>query len=189
MKKLYMIGIDAVPLWILKELRKEKGFEIFDAMLKKGTLVDLESTLPPMTGPAWPSIYTGLKPGEHGVPDFFIMNKDYTPDLAFYDSYEVPPFWKRLAEMDKKCLLITPATDITLPTYNNVDMITGFPLPAKANTKELRELMKRYGFRGEPDIKADIKSGKMSVEEAVRVFVKSIKTRASIAKEMMVQKD
>ncbi len=189
MKKLYMIGIDAVPLWILEQLRKEKGLGIFDKMLKDGTIVDMESTLPPMTGPAWPTIYTGLKPGEHGVPDFFTMSRDYTPDLAFYDSYSVPPFWKKLAEDGKKCLLITPATDITLPDYANVDMITGFPLPAKSNTKELRSLMKKYKFKGEPDIEADIKSGKMSIDEAVREFIRSIRARVSIAKEMMAQKD
>ncbi len=188
-KKLYMIGMDSVPLWILKELRKDKGMEIFDRLLKDGTLMDMESTLPPMTGPAWPSIYTGLKPGEHGVPDFFVMKSDYTPDLVYYDSSEVPPFWRDLAASGKRCLVITPATDIRLPDYENIDMLTGFPLPAKTNSRDLEQLMKKYGFHGEPDIEPDIKAGKMSLAEASKAFVNSVKTRIAIATEMMSRND
>ena len=189
MRKVYMIGMDSVPLWILKELRNEKGMETFNKMLKEGTLMDMESTLPPMTGPAWPSIYTGLKPGEHGVPDFFMMKKDYTPDIVYYDSNEVYPFWRQIAESGNRCLVITPATDIRLPEYDNIDVLTGFPLPAKTNSPELERLMKKYGFKGEPDIEPDIKAGKMSLEKAVGIFVKSVKTRVSIAEDMMSKHD
>lgn len=189
MKKLYMIGMDSVPLWVLKELRKEKGMEIFDAMLRQGTLVDMESTLPPMTGPAWPSMYTGLNPSEHGVPDFFVMKEDYTPDIVYYDSSKVPPFWKALADAGKRCLVITPATDIKLPGYGNIDMITGFPLPAKASSAELEALMKKNSFRGEPDIEMDIKNGKMGVKEAVGIFSTSVRKRVSIAESMMARHD
>ncbi|MHB1830204.1 MAG: alkaline phosphatase family protein [Candidatus Micrarchaeaceae archaeon] len=189
MRKVYLIGMDSVPLWILKELRNQKGMEIFDRMLREGTLMDMESTLPPMTGPAWPSIYTGLRPGEHGVPDFFVMKKDYTPDIVYYDSTVVPPFWKILAEAGLRCLVITPATDVRLPSHENIDMLTGFPLPSKTNSQEIGALMKKYKFHGEPDIEADIKAGKMTLEEGARIFVKSIKTRISIASEMMSRHD
>ncbi len=184
-----MIGMDSVPLWILKELRNQKGMEIFDRMLREGTLMDMESTLPPMTGPAWPSIYTGLKPGEHGVPDFFVMKKDYTPDIVYYDSTALPPFWKTLAEAGLRCLVMTPATDVRLPDYGNIDLLTGFPLPSKTNSRELEGLMKRHKFHGEPDIEVDIKAGKMTLEEGARIFVKSIKARIAIASEMMSRHD
>ncbi len=184
-----MIGMDSVPLWILKELRWEKGMELFNRMLEEGILMDMESTLPPMTGPAWPSIYTGLKPSEHGVPDFFVMKKDYAPDIVYYNSVEVPPFWRQIAESGNRCLVITPATDIRLPQYGNIDALTGFPLPARTNSTELGRLMKKYRFKGEPDIEADIKAGKMSLEAAVGIFVKSIKTRIAIAEDMMSMHD
>ena len=189
MKKLYMIGMDSVPLWILEELKNEKGMEIFSKMLGEKSLVDMESTLPPMTGPAWPSIYTGLGPGKHGVPDFFVMKDDYTPDIVYYDSNGVPPFWKSLAQSGIQCLVITPATVIQLPDYNNIDMITGFPLPSRTNSRELEKLMKKHRFAGEPDIEMDIKSGKMTEKEAVGHFITSIKSRIAIAKDMMSKKD
>lgn len=184
-KKLYLIGIDAAPLWIIEKFGSEKHMSAFNKLLKEKHLVEMESTLPPMTGGAWPSIYTGLPPGEHGVPDFFVMKEDYTPDLVYYDSEKTPPFWKDLASSGLKCLVITPATDITLPDYPNVDMMTGFPLKAKSNSKLLSSLMKKYSFYGEPDVEKEMKSGKMSDEEGTRHFLKSIKARIEIAKEAM----
>jgi predicted AlkP superfamily phosphohydrolase/phosphomutase len=188
-KKLYLIGIDAAPLWLIEKFKNEKHMSAFRKLLEGKQLIDMESTLPPMTGGAWPTIYTGLPPGKHGVPDFFVMKKDYTPDLVYYDSERTPPFWKNLASSGNRCLVITPATDIKLPDYPNVDMITGFPLKARSNSKFLISLMKKYSFYGEPDVEKDMKSGKMSDEEGTKHFLKSIKARIEIAKEAMKRHD
>ncbi len=185
---LYMIGMDSVPLWILKELESEKGMQPFRKLLSTDCIGNMESTLPPMTGPAWPSIYTGLEPKDHGVPDFFVMKKGYTPDIVYYESQKAHPFWKELANKGVKCLVITPATDITLPDYDNVDMITGFPLKARTNSKELEALMRKHRFEGEPNIEKEIKAGKMDVSEASGIFAKSVRSRSDIAIKMMQSK-
>jgi predicted AlkP superfamily phosphohydrolase/phosphomutase len=187
-KPLYMVGMDSVPLWVLEELKDEKGIDAFRKLLSNSCINNMESTLPPMTGPAWPSIYTGLEPKDHGVPDFFVMKKSYTPDIVYYDSSAVPPFWKELAHKGIRCLVITPATDITLPDYGNIDMITGFPLKARTNSKELEELMNKHSFDGEPNIEKEIKAGKMDVKEASMVFAKSVSSRSDIAISMMNNK-
>ena len=189
MKTLYLIGIDAAPLWLIKKFSTEKGMEGFMKLIKNGNLVEMESTLPPMTGAAWPTIYTGLPPGKHGVPDFFAMQKDYVPELVYYDSSREPPFWAKLAEKGYSSLVITPATDITLPDYPGVDMITGFPLKAKSNTPLLQSLMKKHSFYGEPDVEKEMKSGSMSEKEGGLHFLKSTAARAEIAKEAMQSKE
>ena len=84
-KKLYMIGIDSAPLWIIKEYYKKRNFSGFEAIMDDGVLKEMESTLPPMTGPSWPSIYTGFRPGDHGVPEFLKMESNYTKDVVYYD--------------------------------------------------------------------------------------------------------
>ncbi len=184
-KKLYMVGIDAAPLWLMERLGKRKGMENIHNLVLNKQIVEMRSTMPPMTGAAWPTIYTGLTPAEHGVPDFFELKRDYTPELAYYDSRQVPPFWRALAEHSLKCLVITPATDIRLPEYANVDMITGFPLKAKTNSAYLRSLMLRHRFDGEPDIEKDIKAGRLPISSAVGIFAKSITARAEITKSAM----
>ena len=188
-KKLYLIGIDAAPLWLINELKDEQGMDGFRQLLEAGSIMNLESTMPPMTGPAWPSIYTGLEPSKHGVPDFFEMKSDYTPELVFYDSKAFPPFWEALAKKGVKCLVITPATQIDLPEDPNYDLITGFPLPAKTNSQYLEKLMKKYEFEGEPDIEKDIKAGTMSVEDAAKRFVESAGKRIAITRDALANKD
>ena len=184
-KKLYLIGIDSAPLWLIKDLSEKYDLKGFKKILENGSLIDMDSTMPPMTGAAWPSIYTGLNPSEHGVPDFFEMKKDYTPELSFYNPEKAQPFWNKIAENNGRCLIITPAMNTTLPKIKNIDMITGFPLKAKTNSKELELLMKKEDFYGEPDIEKDMKSGKMSEEEAVKHFVRSITARSKISEEAM----
>ncbi len=184
-RKVYLIGIDSAPLWVIKALASHEEFAPFKRFMEKGKIVELESTMPPMTGPAWPSIYTGLKPSEHGVPDFFVMKEEYVPDLVYYDSQRFPPFWEKLAEQGVKSLIITPATDVNLSRRNNVDMISGFPLKAKSNRKNIDALMDKHGFHGEPDIESDMKSNKISVDEGAREFAKSVRARADIAKELI----
>ncbi len=181
-KKLYLIGIDAAPLWMIKHFIKKykmKGFEMFE---NQGILTKFLSTLPPMTGTACPSIYTGLEPREHGSLDFFYMDKDYTKQLIFFDAEKTIPFWDILADQGKKCLVITPAMVIKTSKKKNVDMISGFPLPPKFSSISIEKAAKKFNFIGEPDIEKEIKSKVLTLKQASNKYVKSIKARADLSK-------
>ncbi|MGC8680276.1 MAG: alkaline phosphatase family protein [Candidatus Micrarchaeia archaeon] len=183
--KVYLIGIDSTPLSILKEFEGMKGMEAFNELLKSNSIINLESTMPPMTGPAWPSLYTGLDPGEHGVPDFFTIDHNYVKDLVFFDSHKILPFWEELAERNYKCLVITPAMITKLPLNKNIDMITGFPLPSKASNEKIERLMDKYNFHGEIDLEKDLADGKITLDYIVSEFVKTIKARSNLSKELI----
>ena len=68
--KLIVIGLDGVT-WdvILPLIRKEK-LPTFKRLMKEGVYGELESTIPPVTGPSWVSFATGRNPGKTGVFDF-----------------------------------------------------------------------------------------------------------------------
>ena len=183
--KVYLIGIDSAPLSILKEFEGMQRMEAFSEFLKSNSIIDLESTMPPMTGPAWPSLYTGLNPKEHGVPDFFTLDRNYVKDLVFYDSHKHKPFWEELAERNYKCLIITPAMVTKLPLNKNIDMLTGFPLPSKTNSKRIEELMNKYNFHGEIDLEKDLADGKITIDYITSEFVKTIKARSDLSKELI----
>ncbi len=185
-KRLYLIGIDCAPLWILEKLRKEQGMQGFSAFLDNGALKEVESTLPPLTGPAWTSMYTGLEPREHGVIDFLYLGKDYEKEnLLFLDTKRHLPFWDALSDRGFKCLVITPAM-ITQPSEKkSVDMITGWPLKPKFSSSAMKEASEKFGFEGEPEIEAALKSGETSPEEASKKYVKSVKARAALSKSLI----
>ncbi len=184
-KKLYLIGIDAAPLWILDRLSSMKGMGGFDLFRERGLLAPLESVLPPMTGPSWPTMYTGLDPGESGIPDFFYLDRDYTKQLAYFDQKKTPPFWDVLSGKGMKSLVITPAMVVRPDAGRDVDLMTGWPLPPKFSSKRVKEAAKMAGFEGEPQIEGKMKSGEIKMAEASRIYSESIRQRAEMAKSMM----
>ncbi|MDE1823202.1 MAG: alkaline phosphatase family protein [Candidatus Micrarchaeota archaeon] len=181
-KKLYIIGIDAAALWIIKENYKKYNLKGFEQFIRNGTLENMKSTLPPITPVAWPSIYTGLEPREHGIMDFFCIDKEYTKQLLYYDVAGKQPFWDALSDHGIRSLVITPPMVVNLNRKRNVDMMTGWPLPPKFSSEELQKAAKRFAFKGEEDIEQDLQNGKIGIPEAFRRYEQSTVKRAKMAR-------
>ncbi|MGC9142562.1 MAG: alkaline phosphatase family protein [Candidatus Micrarchaeia archaeon] len=187
MSKVYFVGIDSLPMWVVEELKKSNviGFSKF---VEEGKIVESESVIPPVTGIAWPSIYTGLPPGRHGAKNFFVLRENYALDIIFYDPERAKPFWDALAEKGYKSLIIAPPAVVKPSKNANVHMITGFPLPPKANSKELELMMKKYGYKGE-SIERGVEGGKFSIEKAAKIMLDSVKAKIGISREMLARQN
>jgi predicted AlkP superfamily phosphohydrolase/phosphomutase len=188
-RKLYLVGIDSAPLWIIKKLAKESGMRGFGTFLKDGSLMEMESTVPPVTSVAWPTIYTGLEPKEHGIIDFSSINKNYEKDISYYDTNKHVPFWDTLAEKGLSCLVVTPAVTLQKSKYKNVDMITGWPLGAKYSSQKIEDVCKKFKYEGEPDIGNQLNTGKLTIKDASRIWSESTKTRADVSKYLIDRYD
>jgi len=171
-------------MWILKDLAKS-GFSGFSKIMKNGKVVSARSVVPPLTGFAWPSIYTGKEPKEHKANNFFVINKNYTLDITFYDPKRAKPFWEQLAEAGYKSLIITPPAVVKLPKSEKIDMITGFPLKQKTNSKELASLMKRYSFNEVEGIEKDIEGLHASLNQITKKLKENIRKKVKIAEYMI----
>lgn len=181
-RMLYLIGIDSAPLWILEKLRKRKEMEGFATFAENGVLTNIQSTIPPVTSTAWPTIYTGLEPKEHGVIDFSTIGKDYERELMYYDANTTPPFWDTLASKGYSCLVMTPAVALQKSKYENVDMITGWPLQPRFSSSKVEKAAKSFEYNGEPDIGNALNTGKISLEKASALYTESTKRRAGLSK-------
>jgi predicted AlkP superfamily phosphohydrolase/phosphomutase len=188
-RKLYIIGMDAAPLWIIRDFYKEYRMDGFAELLSKGVLTEMESTMPPMTGPSWPSIYTGFRPGAHGVPEFFKMEPNYTKSVVYYDTSIKAPFWTKLSRRGFRSLIVTPAMLVKQESDPNVDMMTGFPLPARFSSNRLKEVAEKYSFAGEPEVERGLKSGELTLEEASHGYLKGTKARSEVSKELIEKND
>ena len=188
-RKMYIIGIDSAPLWILKDYAKKRRLEGFARIMKEGVLTNLESTIPPMTGPSWPSIYTGFRPGDHGVLEFFKLEPSYTKTLVFYDPKIKAPFWEKLARRGLKSLVVTPPMLIRPTEARNVDMITGYPMPAKFSSKKVKDAADRQGFTGEPELEGKMRSGELSLKECSDGYLQGIEARSAVSKDLIEEND
>ncbi len=75
-KKIVVIGLDGATFDIIKPLINEGRLPVISSLLSKGSSGELQSTLPPISGPAWASFLTGMNPGKHGIFHFLIRSSD-----------------------------------------------------------------------------------------------------------------
>src|SRR3990172_7805745 len=68
--KLLIIGLDGATLDLIRPWASEGKLPALAQLMRDGVSGPLESTLPPVTSPAWPTFMTGKNPGRHGVFDF-----------------------------------------------------------------------------------------------------------------------
>ncbi|WP_411966224.1 alkaline phosphatase family protein [Haloferax sp. YSMS24] len=69
-----LVGLDAACLPVLEPLFDEGVVPTLQEIFSSGTSGQLESQIPPWTASAWPSLYTGMNPGKHGVFDFLTFD-------------------------------------------------------------------------------------------------------------------
>jgi predicted AlkP superfamily phosphohydrolase/phosphomutase len=70
-KRVLVIGIDGATFNVLNPLISTGGLPNISRLIETGVHGNLESTIPPLTAPAWSSFMTGKNPGKHGVLNFF----------------------------------------------------------------------------------------------------------------------
>jgi len=75
MPKLVVIGLDALDPFFLQKWVEKGYLPTFEKLIENGVFGKLESTIPPVTLPAWPAMFTGKNPGKLGVFDFFDIQR------------------------------------------------------------------------------------------------------------------
>jgi len=97
----------------------------FDALEARGVSAGLTSTFPPWTGCAWPSMYTGTDPSDHGVYDFFAFADGYPDDadLVTRDDVRAPALWNYLTARDR------PSVVVNVPVTYPAEPIDGVVVP------------------------------------------------------------
>jgi len=69
--KVVLVGLDGATWDVLRPLAKKGELPTIERLMDQGTWGDLESTIPPVTMPAWASLATGRNPGKIGIFQFF----------------------------------------------------------------------------------------------------------------------
>ncbi|QSG03024.1 alkaline phosphatase family protein [Natranaeroarchaeum sulfidigenes] len=80
--KAFVLGLDGVPWNLVERWAKDGELEHFSTLFEEGASGPLESTIPPQTALAWPSIATGVRADTHGIYDFQNLHDNYTHRMA-----------------------------------------------------------------------------------------------------------
>lgn len=127
MPKVLIIGLDGATWNIIKPLVDEGKLPTFKKLMANGVWGKLESTIPPITIPAWNAISTGKNPGKLGIFSFMSRNEgryDFKP-YFFNRKQRDNNFWDILSDEGKRVILFN-IPNIHYPYRINGYMIAGW---------------------------------------------------------------
>jgi len=143
--KVFVIGLDcAEPDLVFNRWRER--LPNLSRLAAAGVSGTLESTIPPITVPAWTSMMTGNDPGQLGLYGFR-NRKDYSYDaLYFADARYVcePTVWDFLSRARRRSILIGIPQTYPARPLNGI-MVTSFLAPDKGD-----------GFTYPPEMAAEV---------------------------------
>ncbi|QRV14401.1 alkaline phosphatase family protein [Haloterrigena salifodinae] len=142
------IGVDGVPYSLLSE--NEELFPNFAAIADEGTAGEISSIVPPESSACWPSLTTGVNPGETGVYGF------QDREVGTYDTYvpmgrevQADRVWDRVQEDGRKATVMN--VPVTFPPQRNVQrMVSGFLSPGlekAAYPDDVRDYLETLDYR------------------------------------------
>lgn len=133
-RRVLVVGLDGATWDLLDPWLSRGALPTLGRLIARGSACRLQSTLPPVTSPAWPSFMTGKEPANHGVFDFFrvaAFRAGARPGrVELVDSTDIRSrlFWECLSAAGRSVgVLNVPVTYPPRPV--NGYLVPGLPVP------------------------------------------------------------
>ncbi len=137
--KVIIIGIDGGTFDIILPLIDQGKLPNIESFIRNGSWGVLNSTIPSITMPAWPSLITGVNPGKHGIYNFLGDTHSTYDEGPLINSTHLKTkcVWDILGEFNKKVLVVTvpttyppkPVNGITISSIRpaSIEQIKSYP--------------------------------------------------------------
>ena len=128
-----LIGLDGATYLVLDELMQLGVMPFLQSFLAEGSRADLRTVVPPLTPPAWTSLMTGRRPGQHGVFDFFQLDPE-SRHLRFFTSHDIhgDTIFSLASQNGLR------ATALNFPALFPAPKLSGYVVPGWIPWKQLR---------------------------------------------------
>jgi predicted AlkP superfamily phosphohydrolase/phosphomutase len=131
-KKVIVIGIDGGTFDVIRPMIEQGELPHIASLMKAGVCSDLQSTIPPITAPAWTSFMTGTNPGKHGIFGFVgDMHKKYDGRILSAADSKSKTLWSILSECQRRLTLLNIPFTYPPSPINGI-MISGMGAPTES---------------------------------------------------------
>jgi len=115
--RMLVIGLDGATFDVINPLMEQGWMPNVKKLIQEGASGRLQSTMPPVTGPAWLAMATGLTPGKTGIYDFIKRKGEDGYKFTFINSseYKGRAIWDFLSSSGKRVGIVNYPN--LYPTY------------------------------------------------------------------------
>lgn len=93
----FVLGLDGIPWDLIDRWSRSGELPNFSRVREEGAIGPLQSTTPPTTPLAWPSIATGVWPDQHGIYGFQNLSSSYSHQMYTSADLRQPPVWEQVS--------------------------------------------------------------------------------------------
>ena len=150
-RRVLLIGLDSADAELIENWIGEGRLPSFARMRREGVYSRLGTTADYLHVSAWPTLYTGTMPGQHGLYHAYqIRAGEQLIHRTEPASAGRPPFWKYLDDAGKRCVIFDAFMDYAIPGFKGVQILdygtwTWFGDPASNPRGLLGEIKRRFG--------------------------------------------
>ena len=172
----YVLGLDGADWSLLRPWIDAGQLPAFEQVLNEGVSGNLNSTLPPVTFPAWKCYSTGKSPGKLGVYEWFSYDRS-THEIAANDAsdFRSREYWDVLADDGRRSGVVNMPTTHPPDSQDGVFVVAGSPAterkqftsPASLKTDLLDEIP---DYRVKPNLVLSEATPDELVDEANALF-------------------
>jgi predicted AlkP superfamily phosphohydrolase/phosphomutase len=140
--KVFVVGLDGATFDLILPWAAQGVLPTLDRLIAGGAWAPLQSTIPPMTSPAWPSFATGKYPSKHGVFDF-VSAHNGSFKVVNATAVDARPLWDILSDHGKRVGVVN--VPVTYPPHPvNGFLISGLLSPSSQAIAYPSGLLRRY---------------------------------------------
>jgi predicted AlkP superfamily phosphohydrolase/phosphomutase len=184
-KRLIVFGIDGATWEIIEIMSRKDKLPNFKKLMDNGVYGDLRSVNPPVTCPAWATMFTGKSAASLGVFHFFKPTAEYDLKLSTLMWNKWRPIWDILSDLGKIVYVFNVPTTtaysingkfISGPIWGEQEGVLAYP--KKLNDELIR---KKYQIR--TDISNKVSGDEVYIRDITRITENKFKVMYELFKE------
>jgi predicted AlkP superfamily phosphohydrolase/phosphomutase len=145
------IGLDAADADLIEKWCQQGLLPHISQLRSRGAWARMQTTAEIVHVSAWPSIFTGAAPDEHGLYHAYVMHPgQQSPVRPRPDESPVPFLWKVLDDHGKRCVVMDAFMTCPLQNFNGTQIVewgtwTWFSEPTITPESLRKEMQKKFG--------------------------------------------
>lgn len=178
-KRVVLIGLDGTPYTLVRRFVEDGTMPRMAELMRQGTLLQMDTSLPDISSVAWTSFMTGANPGRHGIYGFLDLQpntyKIYFPNSGHIKSQTV---WDAASRAGRRSIVINVPSTYPARPLNGI-LVSGFvavDLNKATYPQSLVPTLREMDYR----IDVDARKVQQSHDALMEDILKTLERRAAV---------